>query len=177
MAEIELEDEIKQAISQHDVARVRKLFSEHPEYVHRCWNEFLPWLDLAVTRQDIDMVKTLLELGCDINQGKSGSTTTFETPLWVALTKDDPAMTKLLLERGADASREHYVIDAIVGDNQHSLELVKLLEEHGADLHAVYMNEITNEPMNALSAAIDWGKDDVAEYLRSKGAVLPTVEK
>ncbi|GIW82857.1 MAG: hypothetical protein KatS3mg105_4664 [Gemmatales bacterium] len=170
-----IETEIDQAISSSDVNRVRELFGQHPDYIHRRWNDYLPWLDLAVSQKNPQIVKTLLECGCDVNQSKGKSD--FETPLFSALCEDDPAMVKLLLEHGADPNRHKTVITAIVGMNEHSLELVKLLEEHGADLHAVYMNEITNEPMNALSAAIDWGKDDVAEYLRSKGAVLPTVEK
>ncbi|GIW82856.1 MAG: hypothetical protein KatS3mg105_4663 [Gemmatales bacterium] len=154
---------------------MRELFGRHPDYLHRRWHDYVPWLDLAVMRKNERLVRALLELGCNVNQSKGSSS--FETPLFSALCEDDPGMARLLLEHGADPHLERLVITAIVGDNQHSLELVKLLEEHGADLHAVYTNEITNEPMNALSAAIDWGKDDVAEYLRSKGAVLPTVEK
>ena len=34
-------------------------------------------------------------------------------------------------------------------------------------------NQQTNEPMNALSTAIDWGRKDVEEYLRSRGCTLP----
>ena len=52
-------------------------------------------------------------------------------------------------------------------------DLIKLLEQYGTDLHRVFVNHYTGRPMNALSTAIDWGMDDVAEYLRSKGAVLP----
>lgn len=53
--------------------------------------------------------------------------------------------------------------------------MVKLLEQHGADLHRVYPYG-DGRPINALSMAIDWSQEDVAEYLRSKGAVLPDEE-
>ena len=73
----------------------------------------------------------------------------------------------------ADPTVERLVIGAIVGFEEHSLEMVKLLEQYGADLHTVYTNELTGQPMNALGEAVGWDKEDVAEYLRSKGCVMP----
>ena len=82
-------------------------------------------------------------------------------------------MVRLLLEHGANPNQGRQVIGAIAGNKKNSLEMLKLMEKHGADLHRVFVNEQTNTPMNALSTAVDWGKDDVADYLRSKKAVIP----
>jgi len=87
--------------------------------------------------------------------------------------KENPVMMKVLLQHGADPNLGRIIISTITGSSPHSLEMVKLLDEYGVDLHRTLVNEYTGEPMNALSTAIDWGNDDVVEYLRSKGCVLP----
>jgi hypothetical protein len=117
------------------------------------------------------MAKALLDMGVDVDQGKDYAPN--ENALFSALVRDDVEMVRLLLEHGANARLDNAVIDAITGPNPHAIELVKLLEQYGADLHEVFTNELADEPMNALSTAIDWGQDEVAEYLRSKGCVLP----
>lgn len=80
-----------------------------------------------------------------------------------------------MLEHGADPNHGRTVFRALIGEKKNSLEVVQLLEKHGVDLHRVFENELSkeHEPMNALSMAIACGKQDVAEYLRSKGVVLP----
>lgn len=98
------------------------------------------------------------------------------TPLDIAICEDDAEFARLLFAHGARFDIEQrLVIGAIVGTKQNSLELVKLLVEHGADIHTVYMNELTRPPtpMNALSTAMAWGKQDVVDYLLSLGAKLP----
>jgi hypothetical protein len=41
--------------------------------------------------------------------------------------------------------------------------MVKLLDQRGANLDRVFTNDHSGEPMNALSTALDWGRNDVAE--------------
>jgi ankyrin repeat protein len=161
---------IAEAILLDDVAKTRQLLAEHPDYLHEMQGGH-PWLQIAAGQNNLEMVKLLLDLGCDVNGEEDYSTRL--TVLDSALGNDNPTIVRLLLEHGADPNHGRQVIAAIVGDNEHSLELVKLLEKYGADLHRVFINEMTNQPMNALSSAIDWDKKDVAKYLRSKGAVLP----
>jgi ankyrin repeat protein len=49
-----------------------------------------------------------------------------------------------------------------------SLDIVKMLVEHGADLTASWAGQ------NALSIALLYGKQDVADYLRSVGMKMPS---
>jgi hypothetical protein len=82
---------------------------------------------------------------------------------------------KALLERGANPNRPHgsTLINAITRGRPHSLTIVKLLDEYGADLNKVWPCEDDGRPTTALSVAIESGQEEVAEYLRSRGAVLP----
>lgn len=120
------------------------------------------------------MVDLLLRFGLDINADESGDDCT--TPLLDAISEDNPRMVKFLLLRGADPNYKtcRFVIRAITGAKHHSLENVKLLDAAGADLNRVFKNENSGRFMNALSTAIDWGKKDVEEYLRSRGCTLPS---
>ena len=49
------------------------------------------------------------------------------------------------------------------------MEMVKLLVEHGADFNAVWRKD-----SNALTYAIQYGQAEIEQYLRSKGAKLPS---
>lgn len=166
------EVELEQAVCEGNVEAARAIFAKHPDYVHRPYDNYDSWLNMATACSHTSMVELLLKLGCDPNVGIQGSP--HETPLWTALGQDNDEIVRILLSHGADPNSHKIVIAAITGVKQNSLAMVKLLEKHGADLHRDFINELTNQPMNALSTAIDWGKDDVAEYLRSKGAVMPS---
>lgn len=165
------EDKIARLIRSGDLLNLKNTFALQPEYVQRHFRNAKSWLDMAVESNRPEIIDYLLSLGCDINVGRVKFPD--ETPLFSALAEDNPQLVGFLLQRGADPTRRKMVITAITGLNTNSLEMVKLLEQYGADVHEVYENQLTNQPMNALSAAIEWGKDDVASYLRSRGAVLP----
>lgn len=167
-----IEDELEQSVCKGNVKAAQTIFANHPEYIRRPYNNYDSWLNMAVACSQKSMVELLLKLGCDPNVGIQGSD--HETPLWTALGQDNDELVRILLEHGADPNSHKIVISAIVGMRRNSLEMVKLLEKHGADLHRNYIDELKNQPMNALSAAIDWDKQDVIAYLRSKGGVLPT---
>ena len=97
------------------------------------------------------------------------------TPLEYAFKNDNPDLIRLLLEHHADPNHGRAIIRPLVNNKKNALEVIKLLEQHGADLHRVFVNELSQqkEPMNALSTAIAWGQKDVAQYLLSRGAALP----
>jgi len=120
------------------------------------------------------MVQMLLDLGADIHRQASNSSRS--CALTMALDADDPATVALLLKHGADPNCDRTLVSAITAPKKHALEMVKLLEQYGADLHRDVLNEYTDQPMNALSTALDWGQDDVADYLRSKGVKLPAAK-
>jgi ankyrin repeat protein len=171
LTEKEIEKRIRDAVDANDAPRVRKLLEQHPEFLNHYYNNALTFLIIACQAQHQEVVQVLLDLGCEVDKGKRRNPE--ETPLFCALGRDNPQIARLLLQRGANPNGNGHVITAIVGPKKHSLELVKLLEKHGADLHAVDVNDFSGKPMNALTSAIDWGKQDVADYLESKGCVLP----
>jgi hypothetical protein len=170
--EIEICDLIARAVREGNVEEVRRLFAENPGLLLQSF-EGGCWLDLAVFEGHLHMVRFLIDAGCDVNsEDDSGDRL---TPLDRAVWSNNPEIVRLLLEHGANPNQGMQLIGAIAGQRENSLEMVKLLDRHGADLHRFFTNDHTGEPMNALSTALDWGRNDVAEYLRSRGAVLPKV--
>jgi hypothetical protein len=165
-----IEDMLCQLIRSGDPEEIREAFEANPQYIRRRYRDAHGWLTEAVSAGRPDAIPILVELGCEVDQ--PGHTPT-ETALWEALTTGDVECTRLLLEAGANPNGQRCVIAPACGIEENSLELIQLLEKHGADLHRVETNEYTGEPMNALSSAIAWGKDDVAEYLSSKSVKLP----
>jgi uncharacterized protein len=91
----------------------------------------------------------------------------------VLFTVRDPTMVRALLRLGADPNARDretgegpLTMFARYGD----LESVKLLVEAGAVVDAASMYDVT-----PLGAAIEAGRDEVADYLRSKDAAEPIV--
>src|SRR5262249_47535470 len=172
MSTEELETLFIAAVDSGNVAEARRLLGGHPDLLHTDFGGYTP-LHAAAADGHLDLVKLFLELGSDVNAeedfGNRG------TPLEYALKNDNLELMRLLLERGANPNHGRTVFRALTGDKKNSLEVIKLLEQHGVDLHQVFVNELSQEkePMNALSVAIAWGKDDVAQYLKSRDAVLP----
>ncbi|WP_425614971.1 suppressor of fused domain protein [Anatilimnocola sp. NA78] len=166
-----LSSEITSAIYEHDRELVTQLIAQDPTLVKR--NKGGTFLHDAVGAQSADLTQLLLDLGSDINAGCGSDKD--ETPIMHAIMNDLPDILQMLLQNGADpkCANPKLTIGAIVGPKRRSLEMVKILESFGCDLHQVFQNEQTNRPMNALSCAIDWGKKNVEAYLRSKGARLP----
>jgi uncharacterized protein len=88
-------------------------------------------LIFAITAEEIEMVKMLLDKKADVNapEAKSGV-----TPLMFAVTYKNVAITKLLLDKGADVNRKNKdgATALMVATNQKDAEMVKLLKSAGA---------------------------------------------
>lgn len=156
----ELKVAISLAVEDGDVAKVRQFLTEHPDMVQLDFG-MGTWLHMAAMEDSMPMVEMLLELGCEVDAQMDNSTR--NTPLSDAITKAKPAIAKVLLEHGADPDHNRHIIGAAYA-SKHSLELVKLLDENGADIHAVF--DFHSDPptkINALSTAIEYGHDDVEQ--------------
>ena len=165
-------EQIERLIRMGKIAEISASFGEHPEWINPP-NPVFTWLQVAINNfrnsGGTRMIQSLIALGCDVN----ASGVTKISPLSKCLSEGFLDIARLLLENGADPNRDRAVIYAITGSKKNCLELIQLLERHGADLHRCFPLGKTAEQINTLSTAISWGKKDVAEYLLSKGARHP----
>jgi hypothetical protein len=148
-----------------NVEEVRRLLIESPHLLARDHHGHT-WLQIAAHYESVPMVELFLGLGSDVNaEGMNGF-----VALDAALGADHPEVVRCLLHHGADPNRGKQVIWAIVGHGRHSLEMLRLLEQHGADLDRPFVNEMSEDrrPITSIVAAKDWGKKDVAKYLSSR---------
>jgi len=138
-------------------------------------------LILAVTNQQYNSCKTLLELGADPNKydNYDGSNAMIEAAQISNITGDNTRFLKLLLQfkgnpnfvevgprREGNSTRNSVLISAVeINEVQSSLPMVKMLVEAGADIN--YKNEFGQ---TALNQAIILDVYDVALYLLQKGA-------
>lgn len=165
-------EQIENAVLSDDAATVARLLQERPHLI----NHFVGiggWLHLAAKAGSLSVLHVLTELGMDVDAPSDAERPNSRNPLGNAISSGNVAAVRFLLEKGANASFDRPVISAIVSAKSSNLEIVKLLEAHGADLQREFTHSGTGKPMNALSTAVDWGKDDVAEYLRSRGCTMP----
>lgn len=152
-------------------AEVRRAFQEHPDRLHVGWrNGSRSWPLIAVEGGRLDNLKALVELGGDIDQGKDYAPD--ENALNCAVGEGLVDILRYLLERGAATTKPRLIIRAVNAD-KNEIQVIQLLEQAGVDLHQIFINEMTGRKMNALSTAHDYGKFAVAEYLKSRGCVLP----
>lgn len=124
------------------------------------------WLNVAVLSRDVATVKTLLDLGFDVNalSGKEQS-----SALGVAIDKNHYEIAVCLLSRGANPNVSRPLIGALNREStENKMAFVKLLVEHGCDVNRLY--DLYGDATKGFTA-LDWTKDpEVVAYLRSKGA-------
>ncbi len=78
-------------------------------------------------------------------------------------------------QRANPRKKEDIVWSAIVR-SKNQLELVKLLDQYGADITWVDEGGFSGRYANPLSLAKDWGLDDVVAYLESRGCTMPPAD-
>ena len=168
--------ELYSAVSKGKIAKVLEFIKKYPDLARGpVLGEVdgKTWLQVAASHGRVEACQLLIEYGADVNaiEIQGGNTS---TALMEAVNNDHLAVVQLLLDHGAKTNEEWIVISAIANEHKHSLELVKLLEAHGANLqHVITKNTLSGKPLNALSTAVQWGRKKVVDYLRSKGCVMP----
>ncbi|MCL4855087.1 MAG: suppressor of fused domain protein [Bryobacteraceae bacterium] len=172
-----MKDEVKRlvtAVRSGDVEYVRKVLSARPDLTNSTEAGFT-CLEAASTcdtfknGRGVEMIETLVQLGCDVNQY---NTLMRSTPLSNAVNQDNVEAVWVLLSHGADPNVLRPLIAAIVGGKANALAMVKLLDKHGADLSQEFRIGSTDEFKTAYDFARDWGRADVCEYLASRGAAV-----
>ncbi len=170
--------ELAKAVQDKNVNEIRRLVGEEKlpiNYQDERFGNTL--LMVAVTNDNYEAVKVLLELGSNPNlhDKYTGSTAVIDA---AHLTVDDTRILKLLLQYEGDPnSKENAPFSdnpvmskfrtfALLEAATHSLEKVKLLLEAGADVNQI--DQGTNE--SALESALNQGKMDIVMYLLEHGA-------
>lgn len=142
-----------------------ELFVQFPEVKSEVF-QGVGWLHHACFGGNLSLVRKLVSLGFDVNQ-LSGSYNS--SPLGNAVGSQNREVVAYLLERGADPNAGRELVLACAKGNP---EIVKLLVEHGADIHRVF-GEKKEPRINALSQALAYGHSEIAEFLMSQGATEP----
>lgn len=173
---------LAKAVEDEDETLIKKIVNEKQvdvDFKEKRFGQTL--LMLAVTNQQYNSCKTLLELGADPNKYDSydGSNAMIEAAQVSNITGDNTKFLRLLLQfkgnpdfvevgprRKGNSTRNSVLISAVkINEIQSSLGMVKLLVEAGADGN--YRNEFGQ---TALKQAIILDVYDVALYLLQKGA-------
>lgn len=139
-----------------------------------------PCVDYAARSGSEDLVRFLLDQGLD----PSSSLENLDYPLLAAIEQGHSDIATMLIQRGAvvEPKLQYYSrrlrhptpLQAACSGG-HS-ELVATLLAHGADLNASPPRDLRNPglELNALSAAIDWGDEDIIFMLLDAGAEVNT---
>ncbi len=164
------------AVDAADVEEVQRIIEIHPEELMDYPGFALSWFHYAARLGHINLLEFFLSAGLDVNlYMKEGR----DTPLDYAVRGGQIEAAKYLISRGAIPGVSRMLIGAInVKDPKTSFELVKLLVEHGADVNECWRfgDEKHGFLFNALSWAIDSEREDIANYLRTHGAVMPPAD-
>ena len=176
------------AIDAGDISAIQKTLKEHPEQLTYLRGGSGSWLHRAASDGNINVIDALIDAGIDVNVDSRG-TTEHDPPLSRAVSSGQLDAARHLISRGANVNLGRELIGAInVGTDFHqdtasrramAFELVKLLVENGADINRWWYFGDPKKGMifNALSWAIVNNRDDIADYLRARGAVMPPESK
>jgi ankyrin repeat protein len=158
--------DIFEASATGETQRVRQLLRTRRELV----NEFSPDgftpLGLASFFGHLDTVRLLLDNGAKIDVPSNNFLKA--VPLRSASVTRHLEIAKLLIDRGADVNArgegDYTPLHEVAGAGR--IEFAKLLLDHGANINAMGENGKT-----PLTIAIENKKNEMAEFLRSKGGV------
>jgi beta-lactamase regulating signal transducer with metallopeptidase domain/ankyrin repeat protein len=123
---------------------------------------------IAASREgQVAIVRMLLDAGANPNVSAPGD----GNPLIAAADAGEVAVVRVLLDRGAKANAyvpgdETALINAA---REGEMAIVRLLVERGADVNLAY--RVNGKLRSPLGVAIARGHDDVADFLKARGAV------
>jgi len=166
------DEEMEELIRSGNCAAIETASSKDPGLISRGWrNGTLPWINFAMGRDSYrTTVPKLIELGADIDLSKGGQP--YEDAICSAVNSCELEKLKFLLEHGAKPLKRHAVWNGVVAPRS-QLEMVKLLDKYGADIHEVDEGGFSGRYANPLSLAKDYDLHEVVEYLESRGCVMP----
>lgn len=160
-----LQSQFLVAIQNDDLPRVHRLLEQglDPDLRFLVGSQKRPAVCLCAERDNVQLLKLLMQWGCSINQSDSSGL----TALHIAANHSSEKMVGLLLK-----CRSHVNAVTVQGhtplhmaSQRHSVEVVQLLVEAGAEV-----NRSDDEGKTALLNACIHGHAEVADYLIGSGA-------
>ena len=138
MNEIEITKELRSAVKNGELQRVRSLINESKARLQQM-TPFGTWLHVAAKAGQIEVVRLLIELGADVN---ANGGTFGGGPINLAASSGCAQVVRCLLDAGAEMdvseSLKNPLFGAIYGGH---LEVVKMLVERGINYRVKYNGE------------------------------------
>ena len=162
---MQIHDQMYDSIGE-DLATFKNLYNSFPIVA-----KGFPWLYSAARNGSIELIEFLLQSGHSPDEQDGGRIA--QSAITAAAGEASKRSLQLLLSAGAslkvDSLDDNPLITSI---QKFSLECVQLLVDAGIDIHKTYTLE-DGRLRNALEFAVSRGCTDIADYLRSEGAVMP----
>lgn len=123
----------------------------------------------AAYLNDIDILNTLIEAGCDVNETKEDENGVILNPLWAACERSNLAVVEILLQKGANpiirSDLNMTALHCTAMAQYESLTIAKLLVDHKCpiNLKSIQAGE------TPLFLASNSGFSEIVEYLLSLG--------
>ena len=149
---------------------MRRFAAEVPDLFRKLHEQQYPdWAVCnAAQESSPEAIRTLLELGADINEQDSNG----DTGLCWAVMEGRHDAAKVLLEGEADPNLGCPIFHVACQDVEDRIGVAALLLDHGADINQPFLVEGL-PPRNVLSEAISRGHEELVAFLKSRGAKLP----
>lgn len=161
----EIIPQINRAIESEDFESARNLLEQHSQFL-RLKNGCDTWLSSAARSGQLEAVKFLVDYGIGVNEQNHPNMP--DGPIYDAACEGHSEVVRWLLEHGAEIHTERdgkiRCMPLLGASRKGHFDVVKVLVEHGADVNATWQG------VNAYMNARDFGFDEIAEYLKSKGA-------
>jgi len=150
---------LKEYIKQHD---------DYVDYAHECTG----LVEDAIKHDNVEALKVFLDAGLHPDSVRGDPFWGF-TLLWEAIKAGAYNAAVCLLDAGADVNNTKYLTSPLIdATTKGNLKMVKMLVGRGADIHYTYIHRDSKERYNALKWAVIDEYHEIADYLRSLGAVM-----
>jgi uncharacterized protein len=161
---IEEKKEVIKAISQGNCNAISLFFKENLDFLSET-GMFGSWLHDAVAAKKLDVIKTLIDLGIDLN-ARGGQFNS--NALKLAANMGDFEIFKYLLDAGSEFNTNEPDQNPLFGAiTSGSKEIAKLLIDQGINLSIKYTGERMHN-MDALAYAKERGELEIAELIRAE---------